>query len=55
MITAEELIEDYMERYEVGRLEAIKMALEDIESARTELQKERVIEIVKKEGEKNNE
>ena len=37
MITAEELIEEYKEHYETNRLEAIKMALEDLRLAETEL------------------
>lgn len=53
MITAEEAIEEYMEHYEVGRLEAIEMAIEDLEIVRTELQKQRVIEIIKKKGGEN--
>jgi len=37
VITAEEVIEEYMEHYEVGRLEAIRLALEDIRLAEKEL------------------
>lgn len=38
MIVAEELIEEYKERYEVDRLKAIKMVLEDLRLAEKELQ-----------------
>jgi len=39
MLIAEELIEEYKEHYECSRLEAIKMALEDLRLAEKELQK----------------
>lgn len=39
MIVAEELIEEYMEHYECSRVEAIKMALEDLRIAEKELMK----------------
>lgn len=37
MIIAEEVIEEYMEHYEVSRLEAIQLALEDTRLAEKEL------------------
>ena len=58
MIIAEELIEEYMEHYETGKLQAINMALEDLRLVQTELEKQRVLEIVGKDskgGENNDE
>jgi len=46
MITAEELIEEYIEHYETNRLEAIKMVLEDLRLAETELMRLGAIEMV---------
>ncbi len=50
MIIAEELIEEYMEHYEVGRLDAIKMALEDLRLAEKELQRLGAEEMLKGAG-----
>lgn len=51
MIVAEELIEEYKERYEVNRLEAIKMVLEDLRLAEKELERLGTEEMLKKGGE----
>ena len=40
MLTAEDIIEEYMEHYECSKAEAIKMALEDIALAEKELREE---------------
>lgn len=50
MIVARELIEEYMEHYEVNKLEAIKMVLEDLRLAGKELQKLGYEEILKGES-----
>lgn len=38
MLVAEELIDEYMRHYEINKLEAIKMVLEDLRLADKELQ-----------------
>ena len=48
MITADELIEEYMERYETDRLNAAEMALEDVKGVVTELEEQIVAAVVKK-------
>lgn len=47
MVIAEELIEEYMEHYDTNRLEAIRMALEDLELAERELRRLRTEEMLK--------
>lgn len=47
MIIAEELIEEYKEHYEVDRLEAITLVLEDLKLAEKELQGLRAEEFLK--------
>ena len=47
MRTAEELIAEYMEHYEVSRLEALMMAIEDIRDLEKELVKLGFAEVIK--------
>ncbi len=55
MIVAEDLIDEYIDHYTVGRLYAIKMVLEDLRQAEVEVKRLQTEVILKgeQEGDKN--